>query len=184
MSGTDRQVKKLDSLDPQTEIDSIDALSEKQPQHSVTSEARKFYAYQTEGIKDKIDLIAAEIHQRLDKMRLINDIIAEINNLTDEKNGLDISQSPELLEKLQIAKDLLVKIKDGQTKFNDLERDRLMENLHLAAENWNKENHHQTQKLEIFHRAIDRIILMLKDVNRKEEQIMRTMIAGQRGGGH
>lgn len=181
MPDTDCQVLKLDSFDSQTEIDSISKLNDEKSRNSVTNETRKFYAFQTEEMKNKIDLIAAEIHQRLNKMRLINDIIAEINNLTDEKNSLDISQNEELLEKLQLARDLGVKIKEGQMKFNDLERDRLMENLHLAAENWNKENHHQTQKLEILHRSSDRIILMLKDVNRKEEQTMRTMIAGQRG---
>ena len=71
-------------------------------------------------------------------MRLINDIIAELNNLTDEKNGLDISQNAELLEKLQLARELGVKIKEGQLKFNAIERDRLIENLHLAGSNWDK----------------------------------------------
>jgi|GEM_PF-2347256 len=149
---------------------------------SLTSEILKFYALQAGKMKEKVDALAAEINQRQDKMRLINDIIATINHLTDEKNGLDISQSPELLEKLQIAKQLGVKIKDGQLTFNSIERDRLIENLHLAGDSWDKENRTQTQKMEIHVKELDRIMIMMKDIEKKEEQAKRPMLSGIKGG--
>ncbi len=149
---------------------------------ALTPEMLRFYALQATYMKDKIDLLAAEINQRQDKMRLINDIIAEINNLTDEKNGLDISQNAELLEKLQLARELGVKIKDGQLKFNPIERDRLLENLHLSGDSWDKENRNQTQKMEIHVKEMDRIMMMLKDIDKKEDQAKRPMLAGIRGG--
>lgn len=147
----------------------------------ITVEMKKFYALRAENMKQNVDALAAEVHQRQDKMKLINDIIAEINNLTDEKNGLDISQNVELLEKLQVARDLGVKIKDGQTIFKAIERDRLVENLHLATDSWDKENRHHTQKMEIVIKELDRIMMLLKDVDRKEEQAKRPMLAGIRG---
>jgi hypothetical protein len=149
---------------------------------SMTLEMMRLYALEASHMKDKIDLLAAEINQRQDKMRLINDIIAEINNLTDEKNGLDISQNAELLEKLQLARELGVKIKEGQLKFNSFERDRLIENLHLAGDSWDKENRHHTQKMEIHVKELDRIMMMLKDVDKKEDQAKRPMLSGMRGG--
>ena len=150
---------------------------------SITLEMRKFYAFQASEMKNQIDRFAAEISQRQDKMRLINDIIAEVNNLTDEKNSLDIGQHADLLEKLQVARELGVKIKEDQTKFNGIERDRLIENLHLAADSWDKENRHQTQKMEILVKELDRLMIILKDVDRKEDQAKRPMLAGIRGGG-
>jgi hypothetical protein len=177
----DSSISNLD-LESQ-QIDSASLWNNFPSQSSVTDEMRRFYALQAEHLKSRIDTLAAEIRQRQDKMRLINDIVAEINNLTDEKNGLDISQNTDLLEKLQIAKDLGVKIKDGQTKFNALERDRLIENLHLAGDNWDKENRHQTQKMEIVVKELDRIMMILKDVDRKEDQAKKPMVAGIRGGG-
>jgi len=171
------------NLAPPSQVELTNSVNERRSGISLTDEMRKFYAFHAEQMKGKIDAHAAEVHQRQDKMRLINDIIAEINNLTNESNGLDISQNTDLLEKLQIAKDLGVKIKENQTSFNAVERDRLIENLHLAGDSWDKENRHQTQKMEIVVKELDRLMMILKDVDRKEEQAKRPMLAGIRGGG-
>ena len=137
---------------------------------SVTDQMRKFYVAQAEKLKSNIDNHAAEVKQRQDKMRLINEIIYEINNLTDEKNSLDISQNSDLLEKLDILRSLGVSIKEGKTSFNSLERDRFIENLHLAGDNWDKDNRHQLQKMEIVIKELDRHMMILKDIERKEKQ--------------
>lgn len=170
------------NLDSNPEIKLTHLDNHKHATTAITQEMRRFYALRADHMKSNVDLLAAEVHQRQDKMRLINDIIAEINNLTDEKNGLDISQNADLLEKLQVAKELGVKIKEGQTKFSAIERDRFIENLHLAADGWDKENRHQTQKIEIVIKELDRLMMILKDVDRKEDQAKRPMLAGIRGG--
>lgn len=171
------------SIAPEKEkVASSDVSKARPGSGSITAEIMKFYAFRADEMKNKVDLLAAEINQRTDKMRLINDIIAEINNLTDDKHGLDISKNPDLLEKLLIAKELGVKVKDGKTKLNPLERDRLIENLHLAADSWDKENRHQTQKLEIHVKTLDRILMLLKDTEKKEDQPKRRSIAGISGG--
>lgn len=150
---------------------------------SIAHELMNFYIHRAGEVKSKADQLGAEIQQRQDKMRLINDIIAEINNLTDEKNSLtlDIAQNAELLEKLQVAKNLGVNIKEGQLKFDALARDRLIENLHLSGDNWDKENRNQTQKMEILVKELDRLIMLIKDIDKKEEQSKRPILAGIKG---
>lgn len=150
---------------------------------SITGNVMRFYASVATSMKDKIDNLGAEVSMRHDQMRLINEIIAEINDLTDEKNSFQISteKTPELIKKLQVAKELGVKVKDGQFKFNAIERDRLLENLHISLENWDKQNRFQTQKMEIHVKELDRLMLLLKDVERKEDQAKRSMLAGIKG---
>jgi len=148
---------------------------------AITPEVYKFYANQATKMKNKIDQLAAEVHQRQDKMRLINDLICEINNLTDEKNEIDFSQNPELQEKLRIAKELGANINADKLKFNSVERDRLVQNLQLKAEEWDKENRTQTQKMEIHVKELDRIMLMIKEVQKCEDRPKRSATAGIKG---
>lgn len=173
---------ELNHHDPENaSVENVNLVQQYRSTPSLVNEVMRFYMGQATNVKDKIDQLAAEINQRQDRMRLINDLISEINNLTDETNALDISKNDELMQKLKIAKELGVKIKDGQVKFNPIERDRLIENLHLAADSWDKENRFQTQKMEIYVKELDRILLILKDVDKKEDQAKRPMIAGIRG---
>lgn len=141
----------------------------------------RLYVQKAAEIKTHADTLGAEIQEKQDHMRLINEIIAEINNMTDEKNCLDIGQNAELLEKLQRAAKLGVKVNEGQVTFNALERDRLIENLHLCGDNWDKENRSHTQKLEIYIKELDRLVMLMKDVDRKEEQSKRAAIQATRG---
>ncbi len=164
------------------EIQQVNIQDRDQDHTAVTSHIKMFYLQQAAEGKHKIDLLAADIKQRQDKMHLINDIIMEINSLTDEKNGLDISQKPDLLKKIQEAQKLGVTlIKDGQVKFNGTDRNRLVENLHTKRDMLDKDNRYQTQQMEIHVKALDRLMVLLKDVDRKEEQAKRSMLSGLKG---
>ena len=149
---------------------------------AITPEFMAFYAKRASDTKTKIDKLGSEISQRQDKMRLINDLIAEINNLTDAKQNLDISKHPEIQEKLRVAKELGVKLNLGKTKFDSMERDRLIENLHLQGDSWDKENKNQTQKMDILVKELDRIMMLLKEVQKNENQAKRGATAGIKGG--
>lgn len=142
----------------------------------VTSEMIKFYAHEAAELKGKIDGLAAEVTHRQDKMRYVNDILAEINNLTDDKNCLNITDHPDLIEKLNILRnDYEVKIPEN-LKFTSNQRDRLVENLHLTADGWDKENKNQTQKMEIFTKVLDRYMMMLKEIQRDEKTTKQHII--------
>jgi hypothetical protein len=149
---------------------------------AITPEVMAFYALRATNMKTKIDRLGAETSQRQDKMRLINDLIASINNLTDEKNGLDITKHPDLLSKLQVAKDLGVEINLDKLKLDSVGRDRLVENLHRKGDNWDKENKNQTQQMEIYVKELDRIMMLLKEVQKNENQAKRGATAGIKGG--
>ena len=149
---------------------------------AVTPEVMAFYALRAGEMKEKIDELAAQTSQRQDRMRLINDIIADINSLTDDKQCLDITNHPKLQEKLRVAKELGVNINIEKVKFDNLSRDRLVQNLHLTADNWDKENKSQTQKMEIYIKELDRVMLLLKEAQKNENQAKRGATAGIKGG--
>ncbi len=150
---------------------------------SVSAEMRRFYASIAVQRKEKADFLAAQVHQRQDRMQFINEIIGEINCLTDIDNHLDLSKNVDILDKLEIARQLGVKIKEGQTAFTGLERDRLIENLHLAADKWDKDNRQDSHKMEKYLKELDLLMMMLKDTDRKEEQAKKPSLAGIRGAG-
>jgi hypothetical protein len=153
-----------------------------QAEPSITSEVMKFYTDRATDMKINIDQLGAETSLRQDKMRLINDLITEINLLTDEKHGVDFSQNVELQEKFRVAQQLGVKINADKTKFSSVERDRLIENLHLTGDSWDKENKSQTQKMEIYIKELDRVMMLLKEVQKNENQAKRGATAGIKGG--
>lgn len=127
-------------------------------------------------MKKELDQLAAELTQRHDKVQLLNEIISEINLLTDEQtNGLDIGQNADLLEKLNVARELGVRVKEGQTRFTRAERDRLIENLHLQAEIWERDNRKQSQQTEILVKTFDRILLLCTDTIKKVSRIKEKM---------
>jgi hypothetical protein len=148
---------------------------------AITPEVMAFYAKRAADAKEEIDKLAAETSQRQDKMRFLNDLIAEINSLTDEKQCLDISKHLELQEKLRIAQELGVKITGGKLKFDSIERSRLVENLHLQGDNWDKENKTQTQKMDIYIKELDRVMMLLKEVQKYENQSKRGALSGIKG---
>lgn len=148
---------------------------------ALTTEMIKLYAHKASEIKGKIDVIGAEVSQRHEKMRAVNDLIIAINNVTDDENGIDITDNEEVLEKMRIVKELGVKIPERQLQFNSLQRDRLIENLHLTADSWDKENKTQTQKMEICMREVDRYMMILKEISKDEKQIKQGMTKGISG---
>lgn len=145
---------------------------------SVLKEIKRLYAKEAAKTQNKADKIAAEIRQRQDKLNLINDIISDINNYTNDQNGLDLSAHPDLVEKLRIAKELGINIKDGQTAYSAKERDHLVENLYLSTDGMDKENRHQTQMMEKLLKHTDRLMVIMDDIKKKEEQAIRAMNSG------
>lgn len=149
---------------------------------AIIPEVFKFYAYHATKTKENVDQLAAEVHKRQDEMRVINDLICAINNLTDENNALDLSNNQELQEKLREAKELGANINADQLKFSPVERDRLIQNLHLKADEWDKTNRTQIQKMEIHVKELDRIMMMIKEVQKGEDRPKRASNQAIKGG--
>jgi hypothetical protein len=149
---------------------------------ALTPQVMAFYATRAADTKTKIDQLGAEISQRQDKMRFINDLIADINTLTDSKKCLDLSKHPEIQEKLRVAKEMGININVDKVKFNSEERDGLIQNLHLKGKNWDDENKTQTQKMDIYIKELDRVMMLLKEFQKSESQSKRGALAGIKGG--
>jgi hypothetical protein len=116
-------------------------------------------------------------------MRFINEIICEINALTDDKSGLSIAGKDDLIKKLGLAtQELGVKIPEGKLEFTPLEFTRLMQNLNLSADGWDKENKTYMQKIEIQNKIIDRLMMILKGIEKAEHQAISTAGRAIRGG--
>lgn len=146
--------------------------------NAITPDMVRLYAYKATEVKGKIDDLGASVSQRQDRMRLLNDVISSINSLTNENNELDLTDNDELQNKLAVAVSLGVNIPkydEKKIKFNTLERDRLIENLHLASDGWDKENKNQTQKMEILIKELDRYMMMLKEISKDEKQTKSMM---------
>ncbi|WP_068466575.1 hypothetical protein [Candidatus Protochlamydia phocaeensis] len=173
-----------------------DDLAIRLPTHDILStpvliEAVKFYAYHGKEIKNKIDQIAAEVTQRQEKMKFLHEIVQELNSSIDGSDKLDIGKNEQLKEKLRIAKEMGVNIPlDSKssdtnvivkTSFSSTERDRLLENLHLTADTWDKENKQQTQKMQIYIQESDRYLMLANQVLKYEDKPKRSALSGIKG---
>ncbi len=144
----------------------------------ITHHIMKYYGQRTVETKSKIDQHAAEISQRQDKMRLLNELMAEINNLTTDQNELDIRNHPDIQEKIDVLRKLGIKIPENKWQFNAVELIRLNENLQLGADNWDKENKSQTQKLERVAQHLGQLMILMKDALRCTRTTWKTIERG------
>lgn len=87
-----------------------------------------------------------ELKKRQAKVKRLHEIQRAVNKATDDKGKLDAKGS-ELQGLLQEARDLGVEIKEGKSSFSKEERDRLVDNIRMAAEDFNVENDLQIQQI-------------------------------------
>ncbi len=144
----------------------------------VTIEAVKFYAQQGKEMKSKIDALAAEVKQRQQKIKFAQEIMQELNNSIDGNGKLDISQKPELLEKLRVAKEMGINIPVDKSTFSSDEKDRLMQNLGLSVDAWDKENKQDTQKMQIYLDESNRYLTLATQAMKYEDKPKRASLAG------
>ncbi len=142
------------------------------------------YMRQAEELNAKAQVLGATIKEQQEHISFINDIISEMNNCTDQKtNGLNLANHQNLQEMLEKARQLGVKLPEKEKlEFDSLERDRLLENLHLAVDNWTKDNRNKVQTLEIYLKALDRILMLAKEAAKNNRTIGSAANAGMKGG--
>jgi hypothetical protein len=102
------------------------------------------------SLKDKTRAELTELKGRQDKVRKIHEALRTINTETDDKGKLDFSSNQELKDLLNDVKELGITIKDDKFTYTKEERDRLVENLRTAAEDFNVENEMQIQTISRF----------------------------------
>lgn len=100
-----------------------------------------------QNLKDQTAKELKELKERQEKVRRLHELLSAINAATDEKGKFDCSKNKELKKLLAEAKELGVDIKEGKFSYTKEERDRLVENVRMAVEDYNVENEMQIQAI-------------------------------------
>lgn len=133
-------------------------------------------------LKEDILKQAVEVEDRKNKIKFIHTIMQDINNYMDDQHTLDLTQHPELQEKLKAAKEMGVNIFADQVKFTSFQTTRLIDNLNTTLENWDTDNRTQLITIERIFKESEHTLLLLKAFLSMNERTNRTIAAGIRGG--
>lgn len=133
-------------------------------------------------LKEDIQRQAVEVEDRKNKIKFIHTIMQDINNYMDDQHALDLTQHPELQEKLKAAKEMGVNISIDQIKFTPFQATRLIDNLNTTLENWETDNRTQLITIERIFKESEHTLLLLKAFLSMNERTNRTIAAGIRGG--
>lgn len=131
-----------------TEVPFADKLEPKDDKnYSIDTLVLLITTERLQHLKDKTFKELSELKERQGKVKTLHEVMRSINASTDEKGCLDCSKNKDLENLLKKAKELGVEIKDGKYKYTKEERDRLVENLRIAADDQNVENDLQLQTI-------------------------------------
>ncbi|MBA2368638.1 MAG: hypothetical protein H0V82_06405 [Candidatus Protochlamydia sp.] len=154
----------------------------------VTLDAAKYYAQQGLAVKGKIDVLAAEVKQRQQKINFAYGIIQDINNIIAEDGSLDLSNHPELRERMIVAKTMGINIPMHtnsteenpicKNNFSNDERERLLQNVNLSTSSWEMDNKQSTQKMQIYLDESNRYLTMVMQAMKYEDKPKRASIQG------
>lgn len=97
-------------------------------------------------LENKITNEFVELKKRQDKVNFLHKLIKTINIAT-VKDELDFSNNQEIKDFIKTAQEYGVEIKEGKFKYNKEERDRLIENIRITAEDFNVLNDMQLQSI-------------------------------------
>lgn len=168
---------------PQINVDTDLKINENTPAHqNIAYEIKLLYLVILAERTKKMLEDHAEISQRQEKVRFINNLMIELNDLRDpatdsQKKILDISQTTaELQEKFRAAREMGVKIPESKLKFDAAECDHLMTNLKRTLDDWKDTNNEGMHKLGKYQQEIDQLMLMLKEAEKTENQSKRSAI--------
>lgn len=97
-------------------------------------------------LEKKITNEFLELKKRQDQVTFLHKLIKTINVATVNEE-FDCSNNPELKDLLQKAKEYGVEINDDKFKYHKEERDRLIDNIRMTAEDFNVLNDMQLQTI-------------------------------------
>lgn len=163
---------------------------------SMTSLFFLLYRHKSTELKGKVDDLSTEIKQRQKDITQVNNLIQDLNGLTDVKNNrLDISNRPDLQQQLEGIRQSCqaffdeegMKIPEqlkllNQLKFENTERVRLIEFLHLQASTWDKKNAQQMQQINVYVKHLDSLFTMMAHIQKNEVSAGKAASQAARGG--
>jgi hypothetical protein len=123
----------------------VNEAGEKNPQSlSLESLALLITADRLKSLESQLRKEFVELKKRQDQVTLLHKLIKMINMATtDEK--FDCTDDPELQELLVKAKEYGVELEEGRFKYEKEDRERLIENIRMTADDYNVLNDMQLQ---------------------------------------
>lgn len=165
-------------------IDALQAVDHER-KGLLTDEAKLIYLRKTGEMKAEYDQLAAEVKVRTSRMGFINEIQAAINSATTEEHELDLTNQEQLQLKLKRAVEEFgvdLPIYEGsKMKYTARERDRLIQNLDLAAKTWIEDNKSQQQKMDVLMRESNMLMTMLTSTKKEESNPIMQMARNLKG---
>lgn len=129
--------------------DAVNETSNNGPNHhklSLEAMALLLHSQRLNHLENQITNEFRELKKRQDQVTFLHKLIKAINAATSN-NEFDCSNKPELKDLLNQAKEHGVDIQDGKFKYNKDERDRLIENIRITADDLTVLNDMQLQTI-------------------------------------
>ncbi len=86
-----------------------------------------------------------ELQQRQQKVAFLHKLTKTINTATSPQGEFDCTTIPEIQQMFKDAKEMGVQLDETKLKYNDDERDRLIENIKMSVDDLNIQNEMQLQ---------------------------------------
>lgn len=99
------------------------------------------------SLRDRTNNELNELKDRQGIVRNLHKLLRHINTETDEDGNFDCSRDDEIVSLLKQMQELGIEVDSSKTKYSTFERDRLIENLRMAVEDFNVQNDMQLQSV-------------------------------------
>lgn len=138
---------KTSSSDPAAPLNQVAEANKMDDSLSLESLILLINTEHLKNLKEKTRIELTELKNRQEKVRVLHQLMRSINTATDDKGKLDCSNNQEIKDLLEKASDLGIVTKKGKFKFSKEERDRLIENIRMAVDDYNVESDMQLQSV-------------------------------------
>lgn len=174
-------MSKPELIETKTEEVKVLSSSSDLNELTVQQEAHLLHILHVRALKEKLDVEAAQMRNRQEKIKYIHGILQDINNTMDKDGGIDVDGHPDLKEALAEAKKMGIKLPDHKEKYSSSECKRIMDNLHYTIDDWEKEDSLQMRKLQNMYTESEQSILIAKNTMSSIDRPVRSMISGIKG---
>lgn len=163
-----------------------DELAVRLPKHQilstgVTQEMAKLYTSFATLATDKATFHAKEATQLLEKSHFVNELLDDLNNITQhkEKIVIDFSYNQALQAKIEKARALGVNIPE-KTQFDSEEARLLISNITRKGQRLSESYQPVFQKAQEWSQKLNMFLMLVKECQKAENSPKRAAIAGVR----
>jgi hypothetical protein len=173
----------VDNIIANQRLGQLQGLANDANELTIQQEAHLLHILHVRALKDQLNIEAAQLRERQEKIKYLHETMQELHNCMDSKGNLDISKQPGVIENLQHIREMGVKLPEStKVEFSSHEAKRLLDNLNFAIEDWEKEDSTQMRKIHSLYTESEQSILIVKNTMASMDKPIRGMIAGIKGG--